>query len=844
MNSAGRKVRTAAGAAILASSSKPRGHVMQDLYRFDRCELRPAERQLTVDGASAPIGARAFDLLVTLIERRDRVVGKAELFDTVWPGLVVEENNLQVQISSIRKVLGPASIATVPGRGYQFVVPLRGDGTREAPGGVPVVPPNNLPLARTRFVGREQALTDCAGLLRDNRLLTLSGIGGCGKTRLAQELAHRQLRAFPDGVWFVDLGPLQEAQRVPATVAGTVGVQVGQLADHLQARRSMLVLDNCEHLVGAVASSVETLLARCGALKIVVTSREVLGMAGEQVFALRSLSVPASADLDEVRRSEAVRLFVDHARLVLPDFDVDESNAAAITEICRRLDGIALAIELAAARVRVLSVEDIRARLDDRFRLLTGGTRALPRHQTLHATMEWSHEHLTPVQQRMFRRLAVFAGGCTLAAAARVTHDDCDDHGVLECLTGLHDKSLLMVDRDTQAQPRYRMLETVRQYAEERLNAAGEGDEVRNRHLLHYVAFGEQAGKGLNGGDDRGSFARLHDERENLLAAHAWCAHAPEGGALALRLAGSSWRYWALSLQPERGYQLAAAALDLAGEETDTVERCEVHRGMARHAMRMGRYEDALNHARDCLAMARRIGRGDLLIDGLTVVGMALDESGRHAESLPCLAEACRRARAVGDRSRLVTALISTAEVLRILPDFKAAEAIYDELLLACPVADDPRGRAVTLCNFACVLIDTARPAEARAALAESRALATQVGYKGMVECATDVAAALASSLGDHSTAARLNGAMLRQMKEAHIRHSPVDEGFVAPWMARTREAIGDEAFEAAQAEGWALTYDAGVAELDRWLRDEAPGRLSENRASASAAPPEAVSDR
>jgi predicted ATPase/DNA-binding winged helix-turn-helix (wHTH) protein len=807
---------------------------MPDLYCFERCELRPAERQLVVDGSAAPIGARAFDLLVALIERRDRVVGKAELFDTVWPGVVVEENNLQVQISSLRKVLGPGSIATVPGRGYQFVVPLRADSVDET--SERALPPNNLPAARTRFVGREQALADCAGLLRDNRLLTLSGIGGCGKTRLAQELAHRELRTFPDGVWFVDLGPLQEAQRVPAAVAGTIGVQVGQLADHLQARRSMIVLDNCEHVVGAVASSVESLLDRCGALKILVTSREVLGMAGEQVFAVRSLSLPATSELEEVRGSEAVRLFVDHARLVVPDFDVDERNAASIAEICRRLDGIALAIELAAARVRVLSVEDIRARLDDRFRLLTGGNRALPRHQTLHATMDWSHEHLTGAQQRTLRRLAVFAGGFTLAAAARVAEDEDDDHDALECLTALHDKSLLMVDRDTQAQPRYRMLETVRQYAEERLNAAGEGDEVRNRHLLHYVAFAEEAGAGLTGGDERAWFVRLRNERENLIAAHAWCAHAPDGGALALRMAGASWRYWGLSLQPERGYQLATSALALAGEPTDTVERCALYRGMARHAMAMGRYEDSLAHSRDCLAMARRIGRGDLLIDGLTVMGMALDNTRQYDEALQHLGEACRRARAVGDSRRLSAALISTGEILRILPDLKAAEAIYDQLLKFCTVDDDPRGRAVTLCNLACVLVDTARPRQARVALAESRALVAEL--KGMVECATDVTAALASSLGDHATAARLHGAMLRQMKEAHIQHSPVDDEFVAPWMARSRAALGAEAFDAAQADGWALSYDAGVAEVDRWLRDDAPGRLNGSPASASAIPP------
>jgi len=204
-------------------------------------------------------------------------------------------------------------------------------------------------------------------------------------------------------------------------------------------------------VIDAAVESIDALLEKCNALKVVATSREALGMQGEQIFMVRSLSLPASTDLDEMLRSEAVRLFVDHAQLALPDFAVDERNAAAIAEICRRLDGIALAIELAAARVRVLSVDEIRARLDNRFRLLTGGNRAMPRHQTLHATMQWSHDLLTAPERRLFRRLAVFAGGCTLTAATAVSGDATDEYDTLERLTALHDKSLLLVDRDTQA---------------------------------------------------------------------------------------------------------------------------------------------------------------------------------------------------------------------------------------------------------------------------------------------------------------------------------------------------------------------------------------------------------
>lgn len=793
---------------------------MPDLYRFERCEVRPGERQLRVDGVPAALGARAFDLLVALIERRDRVVPKAELFDAVWPGLVVEENNLQVQVSSLRKVLGPNAIATVPARGYQFAARLHADDAVAAR-----VHPNNLPHARTRFIGREAALADCAALLGDTRLLTLSGIGGCGKTRLAQELAQRELPRFPDGVWFVDLGPLQEAQRVPATLAATLGVQVGQLVDHLKSRRTLVVMDNCEHVIGAATHSIETLLASCGALKVIATSREVLGTAGEQVFAVRSLSLPATADLDEVRQSEAVRLFVDHARLVVPEFDVDEYNAGAIAEICRRLDGIALAIELAAARVRVLQIDDIRARIDDRFRLLTGGSRALPRHQTLHATMQWSHDLLTAREQQIFRDLAVFAGGCTLAAAAHVAGRDADEYDVLERLTALHDKSLLLVDRDAQAQPRYRMLETVRQYAEERLNEAGESDEARTRHLRYYIALAESAEPELWGRTQARWFATFRHEQENLLAAHAWCAHAMDGGQLALRLVASSWPYWSYTAQPERGYRLAESALGLARGASDSTERCKTLLGMSRLAFAMGRYDDALERGERSLDIARRLHDAALTADGLRLAGVSLQARKEHARALVFLEQSCDVARKIGDDERLSHALNAIAEVHRAGDNLVEAEPLYREAARLSRAAEDQRGTATVVTNLASVLMATGRLAEARASLAEARSLANVAGYKGLVECATDVAAALASACGEHALAARFHGAAQRQLHEARICHDPVDEAAIVPHMARSRAKLGDAAFEAAKDEGWALGYDAAMAELDRWLGVADPGR-------------------
>src|SRR3954471_5367932 len=399
---------------------------------------------------------------------------------------------------------------------------------------------HSLPAQLTSFVGRVTSMAQIRALLTDNRLVTLTGAGGAGKTRLAIQIAAEVAPEYRDGVSYVDLAPVTHELVVPVAVARALGLpdQPGRstmetLTKFVGDRQTLIVLDNCEHLLDASASLAAELLAVCPGLQILATSREPTGVPGEVTFTVPSLSL---AD-------EAIELFVDRARRVRPDFAIDDDNAASVTEICKRLDGMPLAIELAAARVRALSVEEIVGSLHDRFRLLTGGARtAVRRQQTLRASVDWSHALLTETERILFRRLAVFLGGFDLDAAQAVAGDaEVERYQILDQLALLVDKSLVTAE-NTSGRTRYRLLETVRQYALERLGESGEADDVRARHRDHYLA----AAATLNdpgGADYRQQLQQAEADIDNLRSAFGWCLETGEVDK-ALRLASSLFPIW------------------------------------------------------------------------------------------------------------------------------------------------------------------------------------------------------------------------------------------------------------------------------------------------------------
>jgi predicted ATPase/class 3 adenylate cyclase len=555
---------------------------------------------------------------------------------------------------------------------------------------------SNLPTALTPFIGRQVELDAARKLLSQSRLLTLVGAGGCGKSRLALQLAGEVQSAYRDGVWLVELAPLADPALVPTTVSRVVGVQedparpcLESLQEQLRDRALLLVLDNCEHVIVACAGLSEALLRTCPSLHILASSREALGIAGEHTYRVPSLAAPDPAHLppiEHLAQLDAIRLFVERAATARAGFALTAQNASAIAQICQRLDGMPLAIELAAARVKVLSVEQIAARLDDRFRLLTGGNRtALPRQQTLRAMIDWSYSLLSEADRLLFRRLAVFVNGWTLEAAEEVCAGDGLDAGeILDALTRLVDKSLVTTNELGDA-TRYRRLETIRQYARDRFIETDEVEAVRNRHLEFYERFAEQAGQqvGLNLHADW--TRRIEAERDNIRAALEW------GVALrplnALRIAASLSLFWSASGHAVEGHRWMQQALDrcqaLPPEVRATPEytRALAHGlfGLAQLTMTHGRNAEALAQAEQSVALYRQVGDQQGLGQALVMVGRAMEWLGQQDAAVPILHEGLELARANGSLAAGLLALFSLGRLATARGEFDLARRYVEE---------------------------------------------------------------------------------------------------------------------------------------------------------------------
>ncbi|MCW3055796.1 MAG: Adenylate/guanylate cyclase [Chthonomonadales bacterium] len=722
--------------------------------------------------------------------------------------------------------------------------------------------PNNLPQQVTSFIGREKEIAEVKALLGKTRLLTLIGSGGGGKTRLGLQVAAELLEGVGDGVWLVELAPLNDRNGVSQTVANVLGVreEMGRpllqtLVDYLKSRKLLLLLDNCEHLLDVCTDLADTLLKHCPEVQILATSREAMGIAGEQTFRVPSLSLPprpAQATVESVEQYEAVRLFVVRATAVLPAFTI--TNAPVLAQLCVRLDGIPLAIELAAARVRSLSVAEINGKLDNRFRLLTGGSRtALPRQQTLRALIDWSYDLLQEPEKMLLRRLAVFAGGWTLEAVEQICIGDAEGSGpsieeweTLDLLTSLADKSLVVAEPQ-EGRTRYRLLESVRQYAHDRLLEEGTFDAMRRRHQAFFLALAEEAEPKLLGPEQVLWLERLEREHDNLRAALEGSGDAEA----ALRIAGTLWRFWQVRGYFQEGRERLSTALAGAPASTPTVIRAKALNGAGVLARSQGDYatarawveesvdlyreaEDKLGiatslsnlglityaqgdystartlHA-ESLTLRRELGDKRGIATSLNNLGLVALEQDDHIAAQAMYFEAVGLYRDLGDKGGMASALNNEGNVAHKFGDFVTARAIYEESLALRRELGDRQGIATSLTNLGAVAQNLKDYTGAHRMYSESLILNRELGNRGGIAYALAACAELASVQQQSSRAAHLWGATqaLRDLLDAP--RSPSERIDYDREVARTRAVLGETAFNLAWLEGAAFTMEHAI---------------------------------
>jgi predicted ATPase/DNA-binding SARP family transcriptional activator len=724
-----------------------------------------------------------------------------------------------------------------------------------------------LPVRLTPLVGRESELNDIVQAVTRVRLLTLTGPGGAGKTRLALAAARSARESFPAGVCWVELAQIEDPGIVGQTVAARIGVPdtPGQdateaVAEYLADHQVLVVLDNCEHLAGAAASLTESLLAACPALTVLATSREALGVEGELNWQVPPLSLPKAGSAptaSALAGSDAVKLFEQRAQLVRPSFRVTDDNAAEVASICQRLDGLPLAIELAAARMRIMSSAQLAERLDDIFALLVGGARsAHPRHQALRATLDWSHDLLDAEERATFRRLAVFAGGFTLEAAERVAAGgDLKPASMLELLTRLADKSLLRVEH-ARGDSRYHLLVTIRDYARDRLAEAAESDSVRQAHLTYFTDLVETTAARIEGVEAGGNgleleLDRLDTELPNLRKAYEFAAESGDPVA-ALRIAGRLDRYAYLRGHYAEIRQWMDAAVT-SYPDAPAGLRAKVLLGSGRLALLQCDYAPAVRRLEAALRLYRELADPRGIASGLQVLGSVAREQGRYARAVELHAESLAVAEAAGDRWAVASAHSYLAFVSWLQRDFGRATEEASTALVMFRDLGDAEGAAWSLISLGTVARYQGEVERATALLAESRALAEGIGFReGIAWCCEQLGllaavdgdpaaitllrrslelhgelrdrwrmssvledlAAIALALGRAQPAARLLGAAEALRDAIGTVIAPCERPQHLQTTAAARAALGEEAFAAAREQGLLATMDELTADL------------------------------
>jgi predicted ATPase/DNA-binding SARP family transcriptional activator/DNA-binding CsgD family transcriptional regulator len=684
-------------------------------------------------------------------------------------------------------------------------------------------PRHNLPAAVSSFVGREKELVEIKRLLTMTRLLTLMGTGGAGKTRLSLEVARDLAPTYPDGAWFAELASLSDPKLLPQAVAAALGIReepgrplVSTLADALRTRDLLLVLDNCEHLVEACARLADEILSASPGVRILATSREALGITGEVCWPVRPLSVPAADHrYERLAGYESVRLFVERTRARLPGFELTSANSQAVAEVCRKLEGIPLAIELATARTTVLAVEQVADRLADSLGLLSGDSRtADPRHRTLRAALDWSFDPLSEPERKLFGRLSVFAGGWTFEAAETVGAGDGIEEGeVLDLLGKLVNKSLVVVRPGGPGVVRYGMLEPVRQYAREKLDRAGEAEEARRRHTDFFLDLAERAEPELMGPRPAPWLGRLAEEHDNIRAALSWAlgpAAAEDRTEVGLRTAAALERFW-LVHGPSEGRGWLERGLAKGGASPDVRARALGQAGWI--ALFQGSQDRAIAMLEESLVLFKELGDRAGMATSLTNLGFAVAHSGdsRRVAAMREEAEALRREPL--EKHTLAHLLHFLAMAALDAGDLEQALALPAQSLRLHRELEDIRGTAMSLTALGMITLEADETERAEGFFVEGLKLLRRMGEKmGIAYCLLGLAG-VAGEQARPERAARLWGAAEALRENIGMDLSPFDRTHsrYEERLASARSVMDEESWEAAWAEGRAMSPEAAI---------------------------------